>query len=193
MRTSSVTDEQVAQVAQFTAASPDVCRRVITDFRGNLQAASESLLLSGGREIMCCTLPETALPGQALRISTPRGMVEVTIPDGLRGGDTLTFNLPIPAAQPAVIAARPVAHSPASTPSPDLSFSASELPQAVAMPPTTPSHATIVLQQGCAYPLARPYYGYRGYHHPYYYYDPFSPLLLSPLLLWPFFVSPFLW
>ena len=223
---SSVSDEQVSQVVGFTGADPDVCRRVIADFRGDAQAAAESLLLSGGREVMCFTLPDGAFPGQAVRVQvlrtpptlppthirhhprpptsptsppppypafrpppslapsaclqTPRGMVEVTVPEGLRGGDNLTFNLPSPTSKPTVAVARPVSGlpSPAQLPPPSAaegrggadraadgvadkfadpapSVPVSDYPQAVAMPPTEPSHTMVIVHDH--YPMARPY------------------------------------
>eukprot|EP00966_Prymnesium_polylepis_P098099 2271702-Prymnesium_polylepis.1 len=45
-----VSEEKLNEVVAFTGANREVCRRVIADFKGDAQAASESLLLSGGRE-----------------------------------------------------------------------------------------------------------------------------------------------
>ncbi|KAL1495968.1 hypothetical protein AB1Y20_014609 [Prymnesium parvum] len=190
-----VSDAEASQLAAFTGAELEVCRRVLADCRGDAHAASEALLLSGGREVMCFTIPDGATPGQAVRVSTPRGMVEVTIPEGFGGGDSLTFQLPTPAERPAVAVARPVSDQP--PPSMPTSEAvppsrAVEYPEAVAVPPT-PAHTTIILEHGRTFPVARPYYGYPGYYDPYYYYDPYTPLLFSSLLLSPLLISPFLW
>ena len=72
-----ITDAQVASVSSFTAVSEEVCRRVLKDFNGDVNAASESLLLSGGKEIMCFTLPPGSSSGDSLRVQTPRGLVQV--------------------------------------------------------------------------------------------------------------------
>lgn len=204
---SRVTEAQVQEVVEFTGASPDVARRVIADFHGDVHAASESLLITEGREIMCFTIPDGSHPGQAVQVQTPRGMVEVTIPDGLSGGDTLAFRLPIPSSRPAVVTARPV-QSALPSRSNDGSANAilettnvvpfTEYPQAVPSSPVTQIHANIILDRGYGYPMARPYYGYRGFYDPYYYYDPWAPALFSSLflfpLLWsPLFLSPLLW
>ena len=132
-------------------------------------------------------------------------MVEVTVPPGHQGGDTLTFNLPSPASRPAIALARPVTGAPPPPrlpPPSDVAAPAAadgsrdaaavrvhDYPQAVAMPPTEPSHTTYIVDTG-----ARPYYSYRGYCHPYYYYDPYEPFLFSTLFLTPLLFSPlFFW
>ena len=88
------TDAQVSQLEAFTAAPKDVCRRVLIDCGGDTQAAAARLLLSGGREIMCCTLPEGAVEGDSICVTTPRGPCTIVIPPGYSGGMTLTFHLP---------------------------------------------------------------------------------------------------
>ena len=96
------TPEQISQLAAFTNADPAVCGRILKDCRGDEQAAAQWLLLSGGRETMCVTLPAGQAPGSTMQISTPRGLISVTVPDGLEVGAEFTFSLPEPAAEPNV-------------------------------------------------------------------------------------------
>ena len=61
------TPEQISQLAAFTNADPAVCGRILKDCRGDEQAAAQWLLLSGGRETMCVTLPAGQAPGSTMQ------------------------------------------------------------------------------------------------------------------------------
>lgn len=99
---SEPTPEQISQLASFTGADPDVCTRILKDCRGDEQAAAQWLLLSGGRETMCITVPEGQAAGSTMQVATPRGLVAVEVPRGLQPGAEFTFTLPPPPATPSV-------------------------------------------------------------------------------------------
>ena len=105
-------EEAVVLVMQFTGVTDEgVARRVLQDNGWDANAASQSLLASAGLETMEFTLPAGTVPGQKVHVRTPRGQCEVDVPEGMRGGDVLTFRLPIPTAPPPVAVARPVGSS----------------------------------------------------------------------------------
>lgn len=179
------TPEQISQLAAFTNAAPAVCGRILKDCRGDEQAAAQWLLLSGGRETMCVTLPAGQAPGSTMQISTPRGLISVTVPDGLEEGAEFTFSLPEPAAEPNVARHVDGAPSPQAT--------ATMAPGAAAPPPgvAQASPPVVVIGGGRPYAYAQPchgygygyggYYGYGGgyggryggFYDPYPYYDPY--------------------
>jgi len=170
------TPEQISQLAAFTNADPAVCGRILKDCRGDEQAAAQWLLLSGGRETMCVTLPAGQAPGSTMQISTPRGLVSVTVPEGLEPGSEFTFSLPEPAAEPNV--ARLVDGAPSPQAAATLAPGAPPPGVAQASPPV------VVIGGGRPYAYAHPCYGYGygyygyygrygGYYDPWPYYDPY--------------------
>ena len=102
-------EEAVVLVMQFTGVTDEgIVRRVLQDNGWDANAASQSLLASGGLETMEFTLPTGTVGGQKVYVQTPRGQCEVDVPEGMSGGDVLIFRLPIPTSPPAVAIARPV-------------------------------------------------------------------------------------
>ena len=169
------TPEQISKLATFTSAEPAVCGRILKDCRGDEQAAAQWLLLSGGRETMCVTLPAGQAPGSTMQISTPRGLISVTVPDGLEAGAELTFSLPEPAAAPNV--ARHVDGAPVPQATATMAQGAAAGPAGVAQA----SPPVVVIGAGRPYAYAQPGYGYGysygnrcgGFYDPYPYWDPY--------------------
>ena len=181
--------EQLQSLQEFTGADEAVCRRVLRDCRGDLNAASTWLLLSGGQETMAATVPAGCTAGSTLNISTPRGMVTLTVPDGVGEGDTFTFALPeVPSVSVPVARARLVDGAPVSQASAQ-PLTASAAAAARGGGGGSYAQPTVVIAPQC---YARPgyRYGYDPYHgYRYGYgYDPVVPLfgglLLGSLLWW---------
>ena len=111
-----------------------------------------------------------------MQISTPRGLVSVTVPEGLEPGSEFTFSLPEPAAEPNV--ARLVDGAPSPQAAATLAPGAPPPGVAQASPPV------VVIGGGRPYAYANPCYGYGygyygyygrygGYYDPWPYYDPY--------------------
>lgn len=106
-------EEAISQVAAFTGVEDmGVVRRVLQDFNWDANRAAQSLLQSGGLEVMEVTLPAATVPGQTITVQTPRGRCEVKVPEGLCGGEVLRVRLPVPETPPEVLMARPVGSLP---------------------------------------------------------------------------------
>ena len=177
------TPEQISKLAAFTNADPTVCGRILKDCRGDDEAAAQWLLLSGGRETMCVTLPAGQAPGSTMQISTPRGLISVTVPDGLEVGAEFTFSLPEPAAEPSL--ARHVDGAPTPQATATMAPGAAPPPAGV----TQASPPVVLIGGGRPYAYAQPCHGYGygygygyggryggrygGYYDPYPYYDPY--------------------
>lgn len=186
-----ISEDAVNKLEAFTGARRDACKRVLRDCDGNLNQAASRLLMAGGREIMSCPIPAGTNPGDTIFVHTPRGLVEIKVPEGFEG-ETLTFHLP--SEQPAaVVTAReyvadaPVAveatvqdaapvtvEAPVDATAPaaaaPVDATAQAIPQAVAVASTGMAFAcppeTVYV---------RPYrFGYRYGHYYDPYYDPFA-------------------
>ena len=183
-----VTEDEVQTLAAFTAAPDDVCRRVLLDCHGDMHAAAGRLLLSGGREIMCCTVPAEAVAGDCMFVQSPRGLLEVTVPEGYSGGERLTFELPRSPTRHEVTQAQEVGSLDEPQSLPEGTSATAHSPQqevvvrAVAVPANTAADDAFI---DALY--VRPAYGYRyryGLYDPYYY-NPFFPsFFLFPFCLW---------
>ena len=95
-----ISEDAVNKLEAFTGARRDACKRVLRDCDGNLNQAASRLLMAGGREIMSCPIPAGTNPGDTIFVHTPRGLVEIKVPEGFEG-ETLTFHLP--SEQPAAV------------------------------------------------------------------------------------------